>query len=291
MPFNVNAKVFFLTYPQAHSIQGKESLLELLLDKRDGVRYACVAKELHEDGSPHYHAVIAYDRRYNCKNERFFDVAGCHPNIQSARSFDAVRQYIEKDGDFVVHGELPAEKQSLSARCAASTRTEWEKYCVSASIPFAYCESFWQREHPVDVYTINEGHDYGAIGPQLDGFAYDDYERALVLIGPTGCGKTSWAIKNAPKPAILVSHIDRLRDYDPNKHKSIIFDDMVFKHMPVQAQIHLVDYHLPRDIHCRYRTAVIPARTPKIFTCNERPFENHAAINRRVRVYVINDFP
>lgn len=292
MVFDINAKTFFLTYPQADNIPGKDQLLDILVHRREGVRYCCVAKELHEDGNTHYHVVISYERRFHCRNERFFDAYECHPNIQPARSFEAVRKYIEKDGDYVTFGELPEEKKTLSERCRSSNRVEWEEFCVAHSIPFAYCESFWKREHPpVDVYSVYDGHPHGEIGPQLAGFEYTTYERALVLIGPTGCGKTSWAIKNAPKPTILVSHIDRLKEYDPDKHKSIIFDDMVFKHVPVQAQIHLVDYHCPRDIHCRYRTAVIPAQTAKIFTCNERPFEDHPAINRRIRVFLINDFP
>lgn len=292
MVFDINAKTFFLTYPQADRVQGKEQLLDYLVNKRDGVLYACVAKELHEDGATHYHAVISYGRRYHCTNERYFDYEGCHPNVQAARTFEAVRKYIEKDGDFVAFGELPAPKRSISEVCATSTRVEWEEYCVKNSIAYAYCESFWNREHPkTDTFTILDGHGYGPIGPQLDGFEYATYERALVLVGPTGCGKTSWAIKNSPKPAIMISHLDRLRDYDPDKHKCIIFDDMVFKHVPVQAQIHLVDYHCPRDIHCRYRTACIPAGTAKIFTCNERPFEQHPAINRRIRLYEIKEFP
>lgn len=113
-----------------------------------------------------------------------------------------------------------------------------------------------------------------------------------MLVGPTGCGKTVWALRFSPKPSLLVRHIDRLRDFDKEIHKSIIFDDMVFKHIPVQGQIHLVDNYLPADIHCRYTTALIPAGTAKIFTCNERPFEDHPAINRRIRYYSINtDFP
>lgn len=129
----------------------------------------------------------------------------------------------------------------------------------------------------------------GVIGSALQQLRFDSWDKlALVLVGPTGCGKTVWARRHAPKPALFVRHLDRLREFNPNYHKSIIFDDMKFTHMPTQAQIHLVDQYCHSDIHCRYTTASIPPGTPKIFTCNERPFEDHPAIRRRIHYVQVN---
>lgn len=293
MPFRCDAKHFFLTYPQADGIQSKEELMEFLQEKRPSAHYICVAQERHQDGNTHYHAVISHQRRFNCRDDRFFDFKGQHPNIQACKHLGKSINYCQKDGDFVEFGELPESSKSIHDQCYDMERHEWEEYCIKHNIGWNFCESIWRRCHPDNSsFTIVEDTKFGAIGPALSEFTYNNWERALVLIGPTGCGKTSWAIKEAPKPALLVSHLDRLaKSYDPNVHKSIIFDDMVFKHMPVQAQIHLVDFHMPRDIHCRYRVASIPAGVPKIFTCNERPFEQHPAVERRIRVYQINDSP
>jgi hypothetical protein len=70
---------------------------------------------------------------------------------------------------------------------------------------------------------------------------------------------------------------------------------MDFKHLPRTSQIHLVDVDNDRSIHCRYRTAFVPARTKKIFTTNESSGLivelADAAVKRRIEVHhLINSF-
>jgi hypothetical protein len=89
----------------------------------------------------------------------------------------------------------------------------------------------------------------------------------------------------APKPALLVSHIDRLKSFSPTIHKSIIFDDMNFKRLHREAQIHITDTNDARDIHIRYGIVHIPAKTPKIFTGNYLMFNDDPAILRRINKF------
>lgn len=107
-----------------------------------------------------------------------------------------------------------------------------------------------------------------------------------VIQGPSGCGKTSFALAVMPK-ALVVSHMDQLRGFDPEKHDGIIFDDMSFKHIPREAQIHLVDQDLERALHIRYGVGLIPANTRKVFTTNaDEIFDmSDPAIARRVTVH------
>lgn len=108
-----------------------------------------------------------------------------------------------------------------------------------------------------------------------------------VIYGPSGCGKTSFCLAVFPK-ALVVSHMDQLRDFSSEKHEAIIFDDMSFTHMPRTAQIHLTDQDLERAIHIRYGVAVIPPNTVKVFTSNIRDiFEDDPAINRRVQYHQV----
>ena len=108
--------------------------------------------------------------------------------------------------------------------------------------------------------------------------------KSLVIIGPAGCGKTTWAIINMPKPTLFVTHADDLRQFHSGTHRSIIFDDMDFTHYPTTSQIHLVDREQPRSIHIRYSTVALPAGVVKCFIANKFMFNQHSAIERRIEV-------
>lgn len=66
----------------------------------------------------------------------------------------------------------------------------------------------------------------------------------------------------------MISHIDSLKEYDPEIHNGIIFDDFNCDHLFREAVIHLLDIDNDREIHIRYGTARIPKNTKKIFTTN-----------------------
>ena len=253
--------------------------------------YIVLSKEQHRDGNDHFHAVICFQRKMDTVNPRIFDFNGWHPKIESPRSILASIAYVKKDGDFLEAGTEPTNgTTNLHAKCKEMDRAEWEEYCISERISFAYCESIYNRTHPRTRGTINEGEEFndGELSLALQGFQWGFPAcQSLVLVGPSGCGKTLWAKRNAPRPSLFISHIDRLTEFDERVHKSIIFDDMTFNHYPLQAQIHMVDQFDDRDIHVRYKTAFIPKHTPKVFTCNEPPFSRHEAIRRRSRWYDI----
>lgn len=143
------------------------------------------------------------------------------------------------------------------------------------------------------TYTEEHALDGAIISVWLSNLPWPTTDRSIVILGPAGIGKTTYAIKNCLKPALLVSHMDTLSKFKIGYHKSIIFDDVDINHLPLTAQIHLVDREKPRCIHMRYTTALIPAGVQKIFTANEpipaREDGNiwpmnvrHGGINRRV---------
>lgn len=292
------AKNVFLTYAnQDGNGWGVPNMQELFqfLQTIKPIKYIVLSKEQHRDGSDHYHAVIQFQRRFDTTNPRVFDFNGWHPKIESPRSIRASINYVKKDGEFLEFGTPPTTKNStdLHAKCKEMDRAEWEEFCIGDKIPFAYCESIWNRTHPRSRGTIqNEEFNDGELCLALQRFTWDfPTNQSLILIGPSGCGKTLWAKRNAPRPCLFISHIDRLTEFDERIHRSIIFDDMTFKHYPVQSQIHIADQYDDRDIHVRYKTAFVPKGIPKVFTCNEEPFDNHEAIQRRTKTYrIINLF-
>lgn len=275
MPSFFNGKRFFLTYAQCP--EDKEGLLTFLRT-RGTLQSFVVAREQHADGQFHLHACVAYEQVIRA-GKRHFDFEGKHPNVQSPRNWNACIQYCKKDGDFIesdVH-VAPATTRDVSE---FDDEVEYFKYACEAKIPFAYAQYFWSKKTQSD--TLYDDEAVGTMERCLQEFVYD-FAKPLILIGPSGCGKTTWAKKRVPKPSLFVSHIDQLKAFIPEFHKSIIFDDMDFKHYPRTGQIHLVDTENPRAIHCRYSTATIPAGVAKVFTCNEVPVNTQdPAIRRRV---------
>lgn len=296
--FRLRGKRFFFTWSQIPWDLAHEDI-KLVLDSIDEIEYAIIGRELHQDGNAHYHAAVQFAKQQDRKISRHADAGGQHPNIKNkanGRAWEAAKEYCKKDGQFKEFGEQDTETGELLGTKIdelyeqADDFYSFLKLCLDNSVPFGYCQASWNakqtRSPTIDVGEVGAG---AIESPILRQLVWADSERAIVIVGPTGCGKTTWALNHAPKPALFVSDIDDLKSFRVGFHKSIIFDDMCFSGdhtgkgaWPVQKQIHLVDFHMQRSIRCRYTTARIPAGVHKIFTCNEYPFTWSDAIARRV---------
>lgn len=279
----MDATTFFLTYPQA-DIPHEQLFAKLQSIKP--VVWARLARERHEDGNWHSHAIVRFGARVRARTDmRMFDCNGHHPNIQVPRRVCDVLQYCAKDGDYVDHGPVPEHKNlfdQVVAAAKARDRDAFDRCAMKGRLSFQWAEHLWRR-HATSSGTILEGSG-GTECMQLRDLQLPD--KPIVLVGPSGCGKTSWALRVSPKPALLCSHMDDLKRLSP-EHCSIIFDDMDFKHLPRPTQIYLCDADVDRSIHCRHSTAMIPKGITKIFTANEYPFIDDEAISRRITVYKI----
>lgn len=116
--------------------------------------------------------------------------------------------------------------------------------------------------------------------------------RPTVLWGPSGYGKTEFALAHFENPH-LIRHLDDIKSFRPGTHDALVFDDMSFTHLHKEAQIHILDWNHPSTIHARYANAVIPARTPRVFTTNVEDgaiFDiDYPAIKRRVSIVHIDE--
>lgn len=116
--FRIQSKSWFLTYPKL-DIDKQELLDELkkkVESKKRVLLRAVVCRELHKDGTPHMHAYIEIDKMYNCRDARFWDVAGHHGDYAKCRNVFAAAKYIKKDGDVLEYGDISwAEKLNSKA--------------------------------------------------------------------------------------------------------------------------------------------------------------------------------
>lgn len=280
MSFRVQSKEFSLTYPKCTVI--KEDLLNHLKQERNSI-YVCVAKELHEDGQPHLHAHIIYNKRKDIKNAKYFDIQGFHCNIQATENSEAWNKYVKEDGDFIEHGEREVIF-NLYEQARNGNHDEFFESARTNKICFQYAMEAWRTANQVDT-TINDTDIIdGSYNEFLNWYKYDEPFKTNVIVGETGTGKTVFAKTKATKPTLFCSHIDDLKSFKPNFHKSIIFDDMSFSHLPTTAQIHLVDRYETRSIHVRYGVARIPKGVERWITCNSMPLSEHPAIRRRINL-------
>lgn len=281
MVFRVNARNIFLTYAQC-SISGSD-LLEHLFDLEPNAVFIRTAEEKHEDGNPHLHALIRWATKRDIRGERHFDLEGSHPKIEACRNWKKSLNYLSKGGvyfDYSAEG-YEAEEEGIPDPEDFASKTEFLRACLGEHVPFGYADAFWKLSERVDKHIHEEGGGHIVV-PELN-FRQPVPNGSTAVIGPTGVGKTTWALRHAKKPALLISHIEDLKALN-NDTQSIVFDDMDFRHWPRTSQIHLVDTNLPRSINVRYGVVHIPANIQKIFTANPTspPFLDDDAIKRRV---------
>lgn len=258
------------------------------------IKYIVVSHEKHSDGADHFHGAIKLGRPICTRDSRFWDILNEHPNVLRPRNFKQWVEYVKKDGTYQEEGSLDADSRrtTISSEEIIRNATKLSKveFLVWASVnKITYAKDIWDLTHQSAGITIKDGDVFNGIMSQslmTLKFSTDWLgPKALILIGDSGVGKTTWAKTNIPKPCLFVTHIDELRQFKMNYHQSILFDDVSFKHYPIQSQIHLVDFFDSRSIHVRYGIATIPANIYKFFTCNEDPIDlSHPAIKRRCKV-------
>ncbi|ALE29600.1 replication associated protein, partial [Lake Sarah-associated circular virus-8] len=127
--FSLQAKRFFLTFPQCP--MDKHQVL-LWLTGAHEAHQAIVAEEQHEDGSPHLHIYLTYEKAKRISHADYFDLGNpenpeqvFHPNIQTVKNMKECVKYITKtDKEPAQHNinyrDIIAGKSSKFAVIAAS---------------------------------------------------------------------------------------------------------------------------------------------------------------------------
>jgi len=324
-PYRINAQRFLFTYAQADF---QPDQLLTLIDRVKPIRKALACREYHLDGSPHAHAAVEFTKRINHNDGgRLFELEGNYPSIEAAKNWAACVNYCKKgeNTEISIFGAVTADEviRASGRACPPSvdvsnvfglvegceSLTEWIQLCIDRRISMPFCKWIWEIKNGDRPPEYEENFPLPAevTNPYLrstawgDGYGTDN--RSLVICGPSGIGKTCWAMANipcggasGPRKWLLCTHIDDLRHFDPKVHRSILFDEIRWDGVltpggrrvgkrPLQDQIKITTWDTPVSIHCRYGVARIPAHTVKIFTCaNSICFTNEPQVRRRCRI-------
>lgn len=118
------AKGWFLTYPQCPCPMDDclADLKDSLANQKLQIVEYIICEEKHKDGHPHLHAFIKLDKRVRFKADRFdiiYDGETYHGNYQIAKSWDAVKGYVKKDGKYIANFDVKAALHKQNKRIGA----------------------------------------------------------------------------------------------------------------------------------------------------------------------------
>lgn len=280
----ISGKHIGLTYSQANGLTQMQVLQRVKKEKN--LDYYCIATELHQDGGIHYHVQLVYKQRKDIKNHKYYDIGNFHASLEAIQHPKSWNTYIKEDGIFTESGEFVFDDDEFDPFAFARVN-EFEtfiKTCLKKRISAQYAQLIWNHVNSVCFEVTEDTAIGGTISGLLNIIECRVPGKQSLLIGPTGCGKTTYVKKHATKPALFVSHIDQLKQFNPRKHKSIIFDDMDFTHWPITGQIAIADYDDDRAINVKHQIALIPKNTEKWFTCNRMPFLEFPELRRRLNI-------
>nr|AMB61296.2 REP [Pepper huasteco yellow vein virus] len=318
--FRLNAKNYFLTYPQC-SISKEDALAQIQnISTPVNKKYIKICKESHEDGQPHLHVLIQFEGKYQCTNNRFFDLvsstrsAHFHPNIQGAKSSSDVKAYIDKDGDTVEWGEFQIDGRSARGGQQSANDT-YAKALNSASAEEALQiikeeqpQHFFLQFHNIVANRIFHTPPEPWVPPfQLSSFnnvpeimtqwvsenVCDAAARpmrplSLVVEGPSRTGKTLWARSLGPHNYIC-GHMDLSPKIYSNNAWYNVIDDI-----PPHYVKHFKEFMgAQRDwqSNCKYGKPIqIKGGIPTIFLCNPGPQSSYKEYLNEEKNRSLNDW-
>lgn len=277
MSFRLRGTHFLITWAQAEIDH-----LDVFntLDTYAPIERCVLARELHADGQPHFHAFVQFSRRLDRSLTDNWDIDGKHPNVQPKRyrrERQNAAEYLRKGDNWIEYGdwgdpEGDIDESLLDLISQCDDFGAVLNLCHSEGIAFQLAKAAWNYMGSTHPRTWLDGEEKdGEISSRnlrdLD-YHEDIPPTSLVLGGRAGVGKTTWAIRNAPRPLLVIKHIEDLLFYRRDFHKALLFDDCSFTHMPRQQQLGIVDREQNVTIHLRHIVARIPEFVPRIFTCN-----------------------
>ncbi|QIC52931.1 replication-associated protein [Bean latent virus] len=301
--FRLNAKNYFLTYPQC-SISKEEALSQLQrLTTPVNKKFIKICRETHEDGQPHLHVLIQFEGKYQCSNNRFFDLvsttrsAHFHPNIQGAKSSSDVKSYIDKDGDTIEWGEFQIDGRS--ARGGQQSANDTYAKALNAGSAEAALQII-KEEQPQHFFLQYHNlvsnatrifqkppepwvppfpqSSFNNVPLDMQQWADDYFGRgaaarterpiSIIIEGDSRTGKTMWA-RSLGSHNYLSGHLDFNSFVYSNNVDYNVIDDVAPQYLKMKHWKELIGAQKNWQTNCKYGKPVqIKGGIPSIVLCN-----------------------
>lgn len=214
----------------------------------------------------HTHVAFETDKKMHFRDARKFDFCSLHPNIKVLQT----QQHVERVWKY--HEKAPV-LLTRSERSPVRPTNMFQQIINAPNLTEAIKIANVEIKTVADVRALRaDQQTTQVIPPLLNACSFDlqapEGFRVIFITGPTGCGKTRWALTQFDSP-LLVSHLEDLKGFKQDLHDGIVFDDMSFSQMAPNVAIHLLDWELPRTLNVKFGSITLPAQTRKIFTSNE----------------------
>nr|AMW86968.1 replication associated protein [Sida golden yellow vein virus] len=301
--FKINAKNFFLTYADC-SLNKEEALSQLQkLNTPVNQKFIKICREFHKNGNPHLHVLIQFEGKYQCTNNRFFDLvsptrsAHFHPNIQRAKSSSDVKSYINKDGDTLEWGEFQIDGRSARGGCQTANDTyakalnassaeealqiikeeqpqhfflQHHNLVANAQRIFSKAPEPWVPPFPLSSFTAvpDEMQEWSDSYFGRGAAARPERPVSLIVEGDSRTGKTMWARSLGPHN-YLSGHLDFNARVFSNEVEYNVIDDVAPQYLKLKHWKELLGAQKDWQSNCKYGKPVqIKGGIPSIVLCN-----------------------
>ncbi len=263
--FRIQGKCFFLTYPKSGDVTGE--LLSEHIRAEWSPAYGLVATELHDDGEPHLHAVVRFDKRRDIRNARYFDFMGAHCNIQRCKDVQHSIRYCKKDGNFIEWGYANCTEALQEQVEAITSYRELLRWMVTSEQIHRsnFWREYWRATVGGEDAPVKALESFYDVIDETPAFQWDSGKTCLVLVGPSGIGKTQY-IRSKYEGAHLVSSSEDLKSFEPGQ--TLLFDDFSLANFSRSSIIFYLDVETTRSLRVLYGTVRVPFGTKRVFTCN-----------------------
>lgn len=313
--FEFQGKELFVTYSRSRVDAVEEFHQRLLASLEDAlpkvgkngakpVVSVYGSRELHEDGVPHYHVLLAFDRKVHWRNARkslqvWADIDGKRqvdtesiyirkrPRSESQRHFlDCVQAYIAKEGNTFgewTHGEpSKGEKEKMWAQIVAEPSREAAEELIRKNFPRMYV-----MNHPSVQAFLREKAKGGMVTPYEPDFVRGPWKvpakvlqwrsrnfpvegggrpQLLVLEGWPRSGKTEWALSFG-RPVQMTGGWN-MDEVTRRGFTHIVLNDINLKTFPYKRE--MVGCQRVVTVTGKWRPEkTITLGVPVIWTCNE----------------------